>query len=292
MNKVLLEFLSKTLSLDENGVTSLFNEDGSPKDDSLQKFLELDAARVAKLQKGKFDEGVKKAQKDVMSKFETDLKTKLGIESDKVGVELVEEIIASKTPQGTELSEEQVTKSKWYLDLKENQQKAIKEAVKAKETEHNNYKAQVERNQALSVVKQKALTLFESLKPILSSDPAKAAKQKEVFLKQFDQDNYRMEGERIILLNPDGTDRTDPHGIRVEFDSFVKESASSLYDFQVIDPKASPAGGSGNAGAGGAGKPVVVKDESDFMKQFHEAKTPADKIAVSKAWEEVKKASQ
>jgi hypothetical protein len=51
MNKVLLEFLSKTLSLDENGVTSLFNEDGSPKDDSLQKFLELDAARVAKLQK-------------------------------------------------------------------------------------------------------------------------------------------------------------------------------------------------------------------------------------------------
>jgi hypothetical protein len=290
MNKVLLEFLSKTLSLDENGVTSLFNEDGSPKDDSLQKFLELDAARVAKLQKGKFDEGVKKATKEVLSKFESDLKSKLGIESDKVGVELVEEIIASKTPQGTELTQDQVIKSKWYLDLQENQQKAIKEAVKAKETEHNNYKAQVERNQALSVVKQKALTLFESLKPILSSDPVKAARQKELFLKQFEQDNYRMEGDRIILLNADGTDRTDPHGVRVEFDAFVKESAGSIYDFQVTDPKESPAGGSGGAGAGGA-KPVVVKDEEDFTKQYYAEKDPKQRIEISKAWEEVKKAS-
>lgn len=290
MNKVLLEFLSKTLNLDEAGVTSLFNEDGSPKDDSLQKFLDLDAARVARLQKGKFDEGVKKAQKEVLTKHEAELKAKFGIDSDKVGVDLVSEIIENKTPKGDGLTEDAVTKSKWYLDLKENQEKAIKEAVKKEKEAHETYKAQVERGKSLSVVKQRALTLFESYKPILSADPAKAAKQKEMFLNQFEQGNYRMDGERVIMLNTDGTDKTDAHGNRVEFDSFVKETASSLYDFQVTDPKDSPAGGSGGAGgAGGAAKPVVVKDEADFMKQFHEAKTPQDKIAVTNAWEEVKK---
>jgi len=292
MNKVLLEFLSKTLTLDENGVTSLFNEDGSPKDDSLQKFLDLDAARVARLQKGKFDEGVKKAQKEVMSNFEKELKTKLGIESDKVGVDLVSEIIEAKTPKGEGLTEEQVKKHKAYLDLNESIQGKVKEAVKAKETEFETYKAQVERGKSLSVVKQRALTLFESYKPILSADAAKAAKQKEMFLNQFEQGNYRMDGERVIMLNADGTDKTDPHGNRVEFDSYVKETASSLYDFQATDPKDSPAGGSGGAGgAGGAAKPVVVKDEADFMKQFHAAKTPQDKIAVTNAWEETKKSA-
>lgn len=285
-------FLSTTLKLDKAGVAALIDADGLPKTDAINQLLEKDKARVALLTKGKFDEGHKAAESKVKTQFEKELKEKFSIESDKVGVDLVSEIIEAKTPKGEGLTEEQVKKHKAYLDLNESIQGKVKEAVKAKETEFETYKTQVERGKSLSVVKQRALTLFESYKPILSADAAKAAKQKEMFLNQFEQGNYRMDGERVIMLNADGTDKTDPHGNRVEFDSYVKETASSLYDFQATDPKDSPAGGSGGAGgAGGAAKPVVVKDEADFMKQFHGAKTPQEKIAVTNAWEETKKSA-
>ncbi len=291
MNKVLMEFLSKTLSLDEAGVTSLFNEDGSPKDDSLQKFLELDKARVARLQSGKLDEGYKKAQKEILLKHEADLKAKFGIESDKVGVELVEAIVEAKAPKGTELTEDAVKKSKWYLDYQEGEKKRIADAVKAEKEAHETYKRQVERTQTISAVKKKALVLFESLNPILSEDTAKAAKQKEIFLKQFEQGNYRIENDRIILVKEDGTDLTDAHGVRVDFDSYVKETASGIYDFKQTAKKDSPGGAAGAGGAGAAGKPVVVKDEADFMKQFQQAKDPKDKVAITEAWEATKKAA-
>lgn len=291
MHKDLLEFLSKTLNLDESGVTALFNADGSPKDDSLQKMLDLDKSRVMKLQKGKLDEGYNKAKKEVLTQFETDVKTKFGIDSDKVGVDLVSEIIETKTPKGDAITDEQVKKHRAYLDLQESIPLKIKDAVKDSETKFNNYKTQVERGQSLSAVKQKALTIFESLKPILSTDPNKAANQKEVFLKLFDAGNYRIENERIIMLNADGTDKTDEHANRVDFDKFVKDAATGLYDFQQTDPKGSPGAGGGAAGGGG-GKPVVVKDEADFEKQYLEAKTTPDKIAISKAWQETKAASE
>lgn len=287
----LLEFLesylSTTLKLDKAGVAALFEADGSPKADAIQSLLDKDKARVTTLTKGKFDEGHKAATLKVKTDFEKELKEKFGVDSDKVGVELVETIIEAKTPKGDAITEEQVKKHKAYLDLNESINTRVKEAVKAKETEFNNYKTQVERNQSLSVVKQKALTLFESYKPILSSDPVKASNQKEAFLRQFEQGNYRLDGERIIMLNPDGTDKTDAHANRIEFETFVKETAASLYDFQATDPKSSP--GSGGAGGGaGAGKPVVVKDEADFEKQYLAASTPADKIAIAKAWQETK----
>lgn len=293
MDKFFLELLSKILGLDEAGVTALFNADWSPKDDTIQKLLELDKTRVATIQKGKLDEGYKKAQKEIMSKFETEVKTKFGIDSDAVGLGLVEAIIESKAPRGDGITEEQVKKSKTYLDLSESIDTKIKDAVKAEKQIHETYKSEVERGKSISVVKQKALTVFESLKPILSTDPAKAAKQKELFLQQFEQGNYRLEGERIIMLNADGTDRTDEHAKRVDFESVVKETAASVYDFQVTDPKNSPAGGgAGGAGGGGGAAKPVVKDEADYMAQFYAAKTPADKIAVTTAWEELKTASK
>lgn len=288
MNKVLMEFLSKTLNLDEAGVTSLFNEDGSPKEDSLLKFLELDKARVAKLQQGKLDEGYKKAQKEVMSNLEKTLKTKFSIESDKTGVELVESIIEQKTPAGDALSEEQVKKHKAYLDLNESVTKKVAEAVKAKETEFNDYKSKVERGQALSVVKSKAQTLFESLNPILSSDPGKAAKQKELFLREFEQENYRIENDRIILLNADGSDKTDAHGHRVDFEKEVKAKAEAMYDFKAVDPKGSPGGAAG--GAGGQKKTYQFKDEADFTQQYTQATDIKEKIAIAQSYEEQRKA--
>lgn len=297
---LLTGLLSAAYQMDETGVAALFDADGtSLKDDALTQILEKDKARVAKLtgtSKDKFDEGHKKGKAEALTQFEKSLKEKFEIDADAKGVELVEAIIAAKAPAAGspgEITDEAVKKHKLYLDLKDQTkketEKAVKEAVEAKTLEFNNYKSQVERGQSLSVVKQKALVLFRGLNPILSTDPAKAANQEAAFLRQFEENNYRIDGEKIVMLAPDGSDATDAHGNRVEFEAFVKDKAGSLYDFKVADPKGSPgAGGAGGgSGAGGEAK-VIVKDEADFMKQYTNEKDPKKKIEISKAWTEVK----
>lgn len=286
MNKALLEFLSKTLNLDEAGVTSLFNEDGSPKDDSLQKMLDLDKARVLKLQKGKLDEGYNKAKKEVLTQFESSVKEKFGIDSDKQGVELVEEIITAKTPEGEKLTEEQVKKHKTYLDLLESIPLKVKEAVKTKETEFNSYKSQVERKETMTTVKAEVLKLFGEAKVVLPADAAKAEKLKNLFLKEIEAGNYRIDNGRVILLNEKGEDDVDEHGNRKDFTAIMKSKITETFDIEVSDPKGSP--GNKGGGGGGGNPTVVVKDEADFQKQYLAATKPEDKIAITQAWEKTR----
>lgn len=290
MNKILLEFLSKTLNLDENGVAALFEADGTPKADSLDKFLELDKTRIAAIRTGKFDEGYNKAKKEVMSKFEADAKAKFGIESDKVGLDLFEEIVTVKTPAGDKLTDEQVKKSKPYLDLQESIDKQKADAAKIEKDKFEAYKQEIEKGKSLSTVKQKAEALFLELKPVLSSDPAKAARQKELFLKQFEAGNYRIEEDRIIMLNADGTDATDDHEKRVDFGAYVKKAAAELFDFQATDPKESPGGKKPAGGAGGAGgKKYSFKDAKDFEDQFVKLTDSKEKISMAEQWQQQNK---
>lgn len=285
--KFLVSFLSTTLKMDEAGVAALFEADGSPKADTLKQLLDKDKDRVALLIKGKFDEGHKAAEKKVMTNLEKELKTKFGIDSDKEGVELIEAIVAAKTPKGAEITDEQVKKHKVYLDLKEANKLAIDEATKATKEELDKFKAQVAQKETSTVVKAKALSIFEDLKPVLSTDTAKAAKQKELFVNLFENGQYRIEGERIIMLNPDKTDMVDGHGNRMDFETAVKSKATELYDLAVADPKGSPgakppAGGGG--GGGSTGKKPKTKDE--FVAYMGEAKDDKERAEITQAWQD------
>jgi hypothetical protein len=285
VKEFLESYLSKTLNLDKDGVAALFDADGKLKADATDQLLKKDKERVAKLTTDKFNEGHQKATKEARSAFEQQLKEKFSISSEKVGVELVEEIVAAKTPKGGELNEEEVKKSKAYLDLKESIPAQIKEAVKAKETEYNAYKSQVERKEVLGAVKSKALTILDGLKPILSSDANKAQKQKEFYLREIEAGNYRLDGERIILLDAEGKDKQDEHGNRVDFEGFAKGIASTYYDFQAGDPRGG-AGGAGAAGGGGGGTVKVFKTKDDFSKAMSEAKDSKERAEITKAWTE------
>lgn len=284
MNKVLLEFLSKTLNLDEAGVASLFNEDGSPKDDSLQRFLDLDKARVAKLQTGKFDEGFKKAQKETLTKLEKDLKDKFGVDSDKQGVELVEAIVTAKTPAGPEVTDEMVKKHKVYLDLQESIPTKVKEAVKAKETEFNYFRSQIERKETLANVKAEAQKYFEELKVVLPADAAKAERQKNLFFREIEAGNYRTEtvdGKiRVILLNEKGEDDVDEHGNRKDFASIIKAKITDTFEVAASDPKRSP----GGAGGAGASTVKVPKNKEEYIQAMGTAKDAKERAEITEAW--------
>lgn len=290
---LLVALLSATYKMDEAAVASLIKEDGTVTDTALQELLDKDKTRVAELSKDKgFNDGYKKAQSEVLSKFEKELKDKYGVGSDKKGLELIADIITEKTPAPTDLTDEQVKKHKVYLDLNESIAKQVADAVADKQKELDTFKSGIERKEIITGARQEALTIFDSLKPVLSSDPAKAAKQKELFLKQIEANNFRKdENGKYILLNEDGTDKTNAHGHRVNFNDYVKQTAGEYYDFQQADPKGSAGNGGNNGGGGNEGKKYVVRDEADFNKQMEAAKTSEERAGIYNAYQEAQKAA-
>lgn len=290
----LLEFLESylftTLKLDKAGVAALFEADGSPKADALNQLLDKNKAHIASLNKGKtFDDGYKAAEKKVKTEFEKELKDAFDITSDKVGVELITEIIAAKAPKGTELTEEAVTKSKWYLDLKESQKKLVQEALKTKDEEFKTYKSQVERKETISAVKSEALRIFDEAKVVLPKDAAKASKLKNLFLKEIEAGNYRIDNGKIILLNEKGEDAVDEQGHRKDFNAVIKSMITETFDTEVGDAKGS-AGNNNNGNGGAGGSKITVKDVEDFKKQYLAAPDSKSKADIMTAWEETQKA--
>lgn len=283
--------LTTAYKLSETEVASLYNEDGTVKDSALEDLLKKDKTRISEVRTNAFDDGVKKTQREDRSAFEGDIKKKYGIDSSKIGIDLIDEIITIKTPKPGAITEEQIIAHPKYLDLKDNLDKKVKEAVTVKEQEFNTYKASVERTKTLSTVKQKAESIFQSLNPILSSDPVKASNQKSLFLEQLEKKSFRIDGDKIILTEGDNKDALDEHNNRIDFDSFVKDTASKFYDFQAGDPKGSSGNrGSGGGEQGGAGgtKIVAPKNEDEFKQMMNnpDAKVRAE---VGRLWSEAQK---
>jgi hypothetical protein len=98
------------------------------------KLLDEDAKRVEAIKKSvdtkpAFQDGFKKAQGEILTKFEKDLKEKFGLESDKMGLELVEELVSKKSEggQGGDLTEDAIKRSKVFQDMESNLKKQIKQ---------------------------------------------------------------------------------------------------------------------------------------------------------------------
>ena len=234
--------LSKTLNIDEQEVTSLFNEDGTIKDDAEQTVLGWDAERVKGIKSAtnKITEtdAYKKATADVMTKFENDFKTKTSFKSDKKGVDLVLDY-ANSLQKDSEITEDLLKKHPKVLTWLEEKEAAIAQARTEGETALNSFKTEISKKEAFSTVAQKALELFHKEKPILSKDPIKAKKQEELLIKELKEYDYEIQGERIVVLK-DGKVVETAHGNAVKFDELVKTTAGSYFDFHVTDPKTSP----------------------------------------------------
>ncbi len=267
------------------GAASLLEADGQLKPDALDTIKSEYAKKVTAIKQSAKDEGHGQAKRETMSVFEKAVKEKFGINSDKTGIELIEAVLNEKAKPG-ELTEEAVKSHKLYLELKESQDKDVQEAVKGVQKQFDDFKAGVEGEKVNAQVQKKALEIFDGLKPILSSDPAKAAKQKELFVKQLLSGKYRIEGDRIIMLTDDGKDATDEHANRIDFEKHVATVAGTYYDFEQAGGKGSPGGQSSGSGAGGAGgTKYVFKDEGDYIEKMGKAESSKDRAEMTTAWQ-------
>jgi hypothetical protein len=265
---LLVGVLVETYKIDaEQLEADLFDKDGEEfkvKDDAKVKLLELDKQRIKKVADTHYQNAHKKFSKDGYTDYEAKIKAHFGIDSEKQGVDLIQDVIAAKAKPGEVLTDDAIKKHPIFLAREKQLTTEREEAVKAAEAKYRSEKT------AESFAKQ-TLRTFKELKPILSTDPVKADSQSELFVERLmAKTRFEINGNEIILLNADGSRMEDGHGNAIAYDKYVKTEAAKLYDFEAGE-KRSSGDDPGKKGSGsGDSKVTKPKDAAEFNQKVAE----------------------
>lgn len=307
MNKsekeILVQFFGKTLNLTAEDVAPIFEEKGDDhelKQDALKTLLTFDADRVktikgdvSKIEKDQFDKGYKKAQAEILPKFEKQIKEKFSFDSDKQGLELFEELITSKT-KAPELEEDKVKIHPAYTKLEKEAAKKLKEAEDAWSKKIEDREKEIAKKETLNQVKKSTLAELNKLNPIYGTkDESKINNQIDYLLmKELDQYDYLIQNGETIVMK-EGKRLEDQHGKPVTFETLIKEKAAQHWDFS--DGKERQGAGADNdaaakaKAAAAAGKIVykgtLPKSEAEFNTLFANEKDSQQRIALMEEFE-------
>lgn len=301
MKTIITGLLSKAYNFDNGKIAELFKDGETELSEDqqkeiLQKLLDEDAKRVEAIKKSvdtkpAFQDGFKKAQGEILKKFEKDLKEKFGLESDKMGLELVEELVSKKSEggQGGDLTEDAIKRSKVFQDMESNLKKQITTVKTEYETKINEIQDGYKAEQTFSNVSQKALQIFNGLNPILPQNKTVADNQVKFFVNSLKDFKFDVQDERIVVMDKDGKVLEDGHGNSRSFEDIVKETASGLFEFKANN--GGSGSGNGGQGQGGSGSSyagnvpktfeelekvmsdtsISIEDRSNIMAEYEKA---------------------
>ena len=301
MKTIITGLLSKAYNFDNGKIAELFKDGETELSEDqqkeiLQKLLDEDAKRVEAIKKSvdtkpAFQDGFKKAQGEILTKFEKDLKEKFGLESDKMGLELVEELVSKKSEggQGGDLTEDAIKRSKVFQDMESNLKKQITTVKTEYETKINEIQDGYKAEQTFSNVSQKALQIFNGLNPILPQNKTVADNQVKFFVNTLKDFKFDVQDERIVVMDKDGKVIEDGHGNSRSFEDIVKETASGLFEFKANN--GGSGSGNGGQGQGGSGSSyagnvpktfeelekvmsdtsISIEDRSNIMAEYEKA---------------------
>lgn len=305
MKTIITGLLSKAFKM-ENGKIAELIKDGNnelseaEQTEILNKILDLDAERYKTLKENvtkeigteKFQEGFKKDKKEILEKLEKDMKDKFGIESSKTGIDLVEEIVSTKSEKGKggNMDDDAIKRSKVYQDL---EAKARQDAETMKTdfekqlkdiTDGNNYE------KTFSDVSNEAMKIFNGLNPVLPQNKTVADNQVGNFISSLKNYKFDKQGDRIVVMDKDGKVVQDNHGNSKSFEEIIKDSASGLFEFK----KNGGGGGSGNnnndddKGKGYSG--VLPKTVDELEKVMLDSSIPIkDRVNIQAEFEKAQK---
>lgn len=284
MKTIITGLLSKAYNFDNGKIAELFKDGETELSEDqqkeiLQKLLDEDAKRVEAIKKSvdtkpAFQDGFKKAQGEILTKFEKDLKEKFGLESDKMGLELVEELVSKKSEggQGGDLTEDAIKRSKVFQDMESNLKKQVTTVKTEYETKINEIQDGYKAEQTFSNVSQKALQIFNGLNPILPQNKTVADNQVKFFVNTLKDFKFDVQDERIVVMDKDGKVLEDGHGNSRSFEDIVKETASGLFEFKANNGgSGSGNGGQGQGGSGSSYAGNVPKTFEELEKVMSDA---------------------
>ena len=301
MKTIITGLLSKAYNFDNGKIAELFKDGETELSEQqqteiLNKILEIDAQRVENIKKSvdkkdAFQDGFKKAKSEVLTDFEKGLKEKFGVESDKTGLELVEEVVSKKSEggQGGDVTEDAIKRSKVFQDMESNLKKQITTVKTEYETKINEIQDGYKAEQTFSNVSQKALQIFNGLNPILPQNKTVADNQVKFFVNTLKDFKFDVQDERIVVMDKDGKVLEDGHGNSRSFEDIVKETASGLFEFKANN--GGSGSGNGGQGPGGSGSSyagsvpktfeelekvmsdtsISIEDRSNIMAEYEKA---------------------
>lgn len=302
MDKLFLAFLVKTLNVTTEEAASLLYKTGENgevteelNDNALALLLEKDASRVTTLKASVntqqyFDNGYKKAQKEVLSSLEQNLKEEYGVDSDSTGIELVKEIVSknSKGSKGKDITDEDIKKHPLYLKIEASKNKMLDEIKEEYESKMNDMKSEFTRTQNYQTVKNSARSILGSMNPIVSNNDVIARNREADFLSKLEKYDYQIgdDGMTLVLNKETGERMEDPHGNPFKFEDIVKEEAALYYDFKAQNDK----GSAGNEkGSGGGSGVQVPKSETEYYEMIADAQDAEARAEITAAWEGAEK---
>lgn len=301
MKTIITGLLSKAYNYDNGKIAELFKDGETELSEQqqteiLNKILEIDAQRVENIKKSvdkkdAFQDGFKKAKSEVLTDFEKGLKEKFGIESDKTGLELVEEVVSKKSEggQGGDVTEDAIKRSKVFQDMESNLKKQVTTVKTEYETKINEIQDGYKAEKTFSNVSQKALQIFNGLNPILPQNKTVADNQVKFFVNTLNDFKFDVQDERIVVMDKDGKVIEDGHGNSRSFEDIVKETASGLFEFKANN--GGSGSGNGGQGQGGSGSSyagnvpktfeelekvmgdnsISIEDRSNIMAEYEKA---------------------
>ena len=287
MKTIITGLLSKAYNFDNGKIAELFKDGETELSEDqqkeiLQKLLDEDAKRVEAIKKSvdtkpAFQDGFKKAQGEILTKFEKDLKEKFSLESDKMGLELVEELVSKKSEggQGGDVTEDAIKRSKVFQDMESNLKKQVTTVKTEYETKINEIQDGYKAEQTFSNVSQKALQIFNGLNPILPQNKTVADNQVKFFVNSLKDFKFDVQDERIVVMDKDGKVLEDGHGNSRSFEDIVKETASGLFEFKANN--GGSGSGNGGQGQGGSGSSYV----GNVPKTFEELEKVMSDTSIS-----------
>lgn len=280
--KLLNESLSKLFKLDSEILASLYNEAGDLVNFSV--VLDADKDRISK-HKSEVDSQYKRGIKEGAEKIEKAVREKFEFESDKLGVDLVEDLILKKVDETKTSSTKDITKHPDYIRREVEFDKEKKALVKEWEQKMESKEKEFASARLFEKVRDKALVALASRNPMLPQDPRKAQTWKDTYLNELRQAKYQEnEDGTITVLDKDDTILKNAHGHVVSFDEFEKEIADKYFEY----PKAEDRSSSGNKEdkTSRTGVPVgMPRTEEEYFARLKDPKiTPAERVEVVKFW--------
>lgn len=244
LKEVLQGVLVKSHNWTDTEVSSLFNEDGSLKDDALDSILNKQAEVVEKQRakaKAERDAQLQRGRRERGEELEKALKA-AGVELEgATGEEAVEKFKAALEAKAkpSELEEDKVKTHPAYTK----REKELLAQITAKEKEVADKLAERDakdqRERTLSKVKQRAEELKSVLKPVLPDDEKIAKSQLRLLDLDINAVEFETDEDGTVLLKKDGKRLEKDNGHPMSLDEYLEGAIRSNFQIQVSDKKGS-----------------------------------------------------
>lgn len=258
------ETLSQVFKLDEEQLATLYDEAGDLTD--LKVVITADTKRIAKFNSEKqqqLDRGIKEGAE----KVEKAVKGKYEVESDLIGVELIDLIIANQVEAATK-DKKDITKHPDYIRLETSITKQLKDRDKEWEEKMEAKEREFNKSKLFEKIRDRALVSLESRKPILPTDPAKAQVWKDTYLNELRSGTYQEGDDGVpIVLDAEGNVMKDKHGNPVTFDEYEKSISDKYFEYPTAEQRSS-SGNQQQTGQAGqnTGEPKTKAEALDRLK--------------------------